>query len=141
MKKLHILIGCVCMLLPGINRLGATHILGAEIYYTHAVADSFDVTLKVYRDCNGISLSNSPVKFVSACDTFYEVLSLISVRDVTGINPKCSLSSKCSGSYAYGVEEHVFKRRIRLPVNNCTVGGNPAKGCNYTLSWELCCRN
>jgi len=129
------------MLLTGTSKLNATHVLGAEITYKHATADSFDVTMKVYRDCNGVALVNTPVKFISACDTFDITLFQMSVRDVTGISPKCSTGSRCSGSYPYGVEEFVFQRRVRLPVNTCTVGAGTVTGCQYTLSWEQCCRN
>lgn len=110
----------------------ATHVMSAEITYKHVVNDSFSVTVKVYRDCNGIQVSNSPIEIRSACSVKSVYLNLVSVVDVTRIPVSCGISSRCSGSYQYGIEEHTFSGGFKLPNDTC---------CNYTLSWQQCCRN
>lgn len=110
----------------------ATHVMSAEITYKHIVNDSYSVTLKVYRDCNGIQVSNSPIRIKSGCSLKSVYLNPVSVIDVTRIPAGCGINSRCSGSYKYGIEEHTFSGGFKLPNDTC---------CNYTLSWEQCCRN
>lgn len=110
----------------------ASHLMSAEITYRHIVNDSFSVTVKVYRDCNGVPLSYSPVTLKSACKTITVPITKITVRDVTGIPVGCGVNSRCSGSFKYGIEEHIFIGGFKLPNDTC---------CGYTLSWEMNARN
>lgn len=121
-------------LLLSAKLLNATHVMGGDITYKHHAGDSLLVTLKVYRDCNGIALLNIPLIVTSEKGAKTQVtLTQISVKDITGVLPKCSLQSKCSGgSYPYGFEEYVFTGFVVLQNDS---------SCKYTLSWEQCCRN
>lgn len=110
----------------------ATHLMSAEITYRHIVNDSFSVTVKVYRDCNGIQLGNLPLTLKSACKTISVPLVFKSFRDVTGIPAGCGVNSRCSGSFKYGIEEHIYTGGFKLPNDAC---------CDYTLSWEQQARN
>lgn len=46
-------IACLLCLFVYCKSTFAGNVLGAEISYKHVAGDSFDVFLKVYRDCNG----------------------------------------------------------------------------------------
>lgn len=118
----------------------ATHLMSAEITYKFISGDSFEITLKVYRDCNGIAMYYSPILIDNGCTTSSVIPSLISVKDVTGIATACPAQSRCSGAYQYGIEEYIYRVRTRLIIGSCVVGGKAA-GCEFTLGWEQCCRN
>lgn len=114
--------------------LCATHMMGSDISYKCLGNNKYEVTLTVYRDCNGLNVANLPV--TARCNTVSKnfMLQLISKTDVTNINPDCSYSSRCSGNYRYGIEENVFRGVIDLndSIFNC---------CEITLSWQQCCRS
>lgn len=114
------------------TQLQATHIMGSDITYRCLGNNKYEVTLTVYRDCNGILMSNTPVKASCNSGTRDFTFPLISRTDVTGIDSQCLITSRCSGSYKYGIQEHVYKGTIDLDTFNC---------CEVTLSWEACCRN
>ena len=128
MKK-YLLI--ICFLLSFFGSIYANHVVGARISYRNLGNQKYEVTLHIYRDCGGASLSNTPitVKCNSATKTF--TIPKISVRDITGIDPNCMQQSRCNGSSTYGFEEHIFKGVIDLSTLNC---------CEVTLSWAQCCR-
>ena len=114
------------------NQAKATHVMGSDITYKCLGNGKYEVTVTVYRDCNGVSLSNSPlnVKCNSGSTSFS--LPKTSVKDITGIDSRCPTQSRCSGSFQYGIEEHIFSGIIDLSALNC---------CEVTLSWTQCCRN
>ncbi|HYG16427.1 MAG TPA: hypothetical protein VEC12_11790, partial [Bacteroidia bacterium] len=112
----------------------ASHVMGSDITYKCLGNGKYEVTVTVYRDCNGVTLSNSPISARCATGAGAATFSIpeVSVRDITGIDQRCTTQSRCSGSYTYGIEEHVFKGVIDLSALNC---------CEIILSWEQCCRN
>ncbi len=114
------------------GEVNATHVMGSDITYKCLGNGRYEVTATVYRDCNGVQLSNTPVQARCNAGTRSFSLPKISVKDITGIDSRCPTQSRCSGSYAYGIEEHTFKGIIDLSVLNC---------CEVTLSWSQCCRN
>lgn len=132
MKKLFV--AFFLSLLLSAKFLNATHVMGGEITYKHHAGDSLLVTLKVYRDCNRVALSNIPILVTSEKGATAQVtLTQISVKDITGVLPKCNLQSKCAGgTYPYGLEEYILRGMVVLPNDN---------SCQYTLSWDHCCRN
>jgi PKD repeat protein len=115
------------------NTVKASHLMAGEITYKAINGDSILVTVKIYRDCNGIQISNSPLFIRSEKKaTANFTLTEISVKDVTGIGPNCGTNSRCSGSYPYGIEEHVYQVIAVLPNDG---------SCKYTISWEQAARN
>src|SRR5688572_22160223 len=50
-SMLHRLLTCLAAL-PFCLALNATHVVGGEIYYDHLGGDQYQVTLKLYRDCD-----------------------------------------------------------------------------------------
>ncbi len=113
----------------------ASHVMGSDIVYRCKGNGKYEVVVRVYRDCNGIQVSQSNV--VARCSNTTINISAqtkVSVRDITGIDSRCPTTSRCGGStsFPYGVEEHIWKMEIDLSSYSC---------CEWTLSWEQCCRN
>jgi hypothetical protein len=134
MRNLYICFGTLMLLLFS-YQANATHMMGADMVFKCLGNGKFEVTVKVYRDCQGVSLSNSPITiFPLNCSgsSFNKTLTLVSVIDIT---PVCSsVQSRCvGGSYQYGIEEHTFSDIIDLSsYTNC---------CKFRVSWEQAARN
>ncbi len=105
---------------------------GSYISYTAIDSIKYEVVLTVFRDCNGSPAGNTATVevFGKSSGPFKATLNKVSTKDITGINPKCPQKSKCSGSYAYGVEEIVYKDTVDIS------GGS----CNYEFRYSNCCR-
>ncbi|TNE79502.1 MAG: PKD domain-containing protein [Bacteroidetes bacterium] len=111
----------------------ASHVMGSDIVYRCKGNGKYEITLRVYRDCNGIQVSQAPVTARCSSSTVsITAQTKVSVRDITGIDARCPIQSRCSGSFQYGVEEHIWKMEVDLSSYSC---------CEWTLSWEQCCRN
>lgn len=105
----------------------ASHIYGGAISYKNLGNEKYEITLTVYRDCNGTVLGNVPVEARCSIGWASFTLPNTSVKDVTGISLGCTTQSKCSGSYPYGIEEHVFKGVADLSTLSC---------CEVKLSYD-----
>ncbi|HYG16506.1 MAG TPA: hypothetical protein VEC12_12185, partial [Bacteroidia bacterium] len=109
--------------------------MGSDITYRCLSASKYEITITVYRDCNGIPLGTVQV-YTTTCNTSSwsrtDTLTEVSVRDITGINPACTTQSRCNGSYIYGFEEHVLKDTIDLSGLSCT---------EFSISWQESARN
>lgn len=112
----------------------ATHVMGGEITYKNAGLNKLEVTVTVYRDCNGVALSNSPITIKSDSGNIVYSLPLISITNITGVNPNCPTKTRCdsNATYPHGVEQRIFRRTVDI---------SSLKGCKYTISWHQCCRN
>lgn len=108
----------------------ASHFTGGEITYTHISGDNYVVTLKIYRDCDGISFGNT-VSLQSVPGGSF-TLNLVSTVDVTLLCP--GQTSPCApGGGSGGIEELTYTgNRNFIPL-----GG----GGTYTISYSSCCRN
>ena len=113
--------------------LKATHVMGSELTYLYLGNGQYEITAKIYRDCNGIHFANS--NFMARCGSNTVNLGTgtkVAINDITGVNG-CSTGSRCANSsYQYGVEEHIWKVTLDLSSYSC---------CRWTISWEQCCRN
>ncbi len=95
------------------NPVQASHMMGADISYKCLSNLKFEVTIKVYRDCRGVSFSNpgGTVRCVGGGSGSASLnLSLSTIRDVT---PICSKEpSRCNPKNTYGtgdgIEEHTY---------------------------------
>lgn len=115
----------------------ATHSMGADLTYECVGANEYLVTLKFFRDCDGISPSNSASLAYSSSTC--GVSSSISLslggqspnpEDITPLCP--GESSSCGGSGNYGVQQWSYQGILSLPPN-C--------GDDWILGWSTCCRN
>lgn len=118
----------------------ATHAMGGQLTYTYAGANQYLVTLKFYRDCNGVAAPTTctnglefNVRSAACGANFNQCLALQSVQVIT---PICATEiDRCtSASGTYGIEEYTYTSLVNLSTwANC--------GTDWIVSWELCCRN
>jgi hypothetical protein len=110
-------------------------IIGSVITYKAIDSVKYEVTLTVFRDCNGATMPTTMDLDVTGKPTgvFTIALPKISSRDVTGINPNCKIfKSKCSGgNFQYGIEEIVYRGVVNISEG----------GCQYTFAFDYCCRS
>lgn len=99
-----------------------THYMGGEIYYECLGGNQYRVTMKVYRDCAGVTMSTSHrISITSAaCSQNLSLnLSLVSSREVSPLCTTDLSNSSCNGGTLPGVEEYIFQNVITLPAE-CT---------------------
>jgi len=135
MKRLltFLWVGLFIGLLGGLQEASATHLMGSDIIYRCLGNGKYEITVRVYRDCNGVSLSQSNI--LVSCSSTTLTLSnqtKVSVRDITGIDPNCPTQSRCQNQWTYGIEEHVFRTTVDLSSYSC---------CEWTISWSQSARN
>lgn len=111
----------------------ATHFAGGEITYEHLTGNTYEVTLRLYRDCAGVNFGSSQNIFLTPTNsgssmTVFEV----SRSDIT---PLCSTQqSQCgTSSGGSGIQQIIYRA-------NRTFNALPS-GQIYTLSNRSCCRN
>lgn len=112
----------------------ATHVMGSDITWEDIGNDSLKVVVSVYRDCNGVNLSATPLAVTSTCGTRTVSPTMVLVGDVT---PIClSEKSRCDGgSFGYGIQKYNLTALVY-------VGDWKSNGCcELTFSWQQCCRN
>ncbi len=118
------------MFLPSLTR--AEHIIGAEMYYTCVSGNTYEITLKLYRDCNssGAQFDNPATFgiFNGANNLVFSIQSF--VADQGNIEP--DLSSPC----------------LAIPPDVCIEQGTyifevtmPDAAQAYTVVYQRCCRN
>ena len=127
----------------------SSHVSGGNITWTCTGANTYLLTLTLYRDCDGISMPNTINTNVTANPTFTSssfsisnscglnptftgptTLNLVSNTEVSQLCPPQIAQSECSGGTLPGMEEYVYQTEIILPDCDC-----------WTFSYTLCCRN
>lgn len=133
MKKIFILLTLALM---SYSNGYSTHVMGGGITWKCLGNDSFLVTATVYRDCNGVALSATPISISSTCGTKTYSTSISKGVDIT---PICgSMQTRCSSSsstYKYGVE--AYKLTTVVDLSSWRKSGC----CEVTMAWSQCCRN
>ena len=128
MKKLLII--CIVSILCNHDAF-STHAAGMDISYEcisqGTNSDTYKVTLKFYRDCEGIGAPSSlSLNYSSSCGSGSATLS--QVGPSVDINPLCA--SYCNGGSAFGIEEYTYETTVTL--THCD---------NWVLRVCECCRN
>ncbi len=109
----------------------ATHIIGGEFSYKNLGGNQYELTLKMYRDCQGFVPFDAPTSF-TIFDASYNVVLVDTFNFVSDtIIPFQSLSSCAATPPIICVEEGTFVANVTLPASS---GG-------YTLCYQRCCRN
>ncbi|MFC2114779.1 hypothetical protein ACFLRI_05465, partial [Bacteroidota bacterium] len=117
----------------------ATHMFGSDFEWSHISGDTFLIKLTIYRDCNGVQLSNASIP-IKCATTGYPITTLSITKPAPqDITPTCKAScSRCqtsSCSFPYGIEKYVFLKQVVLSSSissNC---------CKINMSYTMCCRN
>ena len=114
-KKLKQLSAIILLLFGSNNYIYATHAAGMDISYEcitqGSSSDTYKITLKFYRDCEGISAPSSHTLYYSSfcasgSTTLYQVGSAVN------INPNCQ--SYCNGGTGLGIEQYTYEATISL---------------------------
>ena len=116
-----------------VSESNATHLMGADLTYECIGANTYEVHLTLYRDCNGITLpgtSSITANSVSCGANLAVNLTLTSQADITPVCP--TEPTGCGSNGPYGIEEYQYTGTLTLP---------PGCGNDWVLSWQLCCRN
>jgi gliding motility-associated-like protein len=121
------------------ENLVASHMMGADISYECLGGNQYRISLNIYRDCNGISVSsNYDVTVSSASCGITQTLTLNQAAS-TGIevSPLCAAQisqSTCNGGTLPGVQQYLYQATITLPqqCNDWTIA---------TTDIDFCCRN
>lgn len=117
------------------NMSTASHISGGDISFQCVGPNTYNVTLNLFRDCDGITMSNT--EFMNATSTCGGNIQItLNLANVGGTNisqlcPSDSLNSTCFGGNLPGMQLYTYTGTVVL-----------APPCNtWTLSWSTCCRN
>lgn len=129
--KLFFLVFCIL----GIqHQTWATHAVGADLTYTCLGGNTYEVTLRFYRDCGGVAAPSNPSISISGSSSCASVtssvnLSLVSSQEVSQVCAGAQTS--CAGGSIQGTQEYVYRGQVQLPA-----------GCDsYTISFTECDRN
>lgn len=118
----------------------ASHLMGGEITWTCQGGGQFVFVLKLYRDCNGVSIGNTQTLYVDNHPVIGQIpMNLVSQTD---ISPQCNPAGpviSCAAAQTNppvpgAVEEFVFHSAPIL-----LSGTPPAAG--WIFSYVTCCRN
>ena len=119
-------------------KVGATHLIGSEMYYEDLGGGNYLITLKVYRECGPANTLGTDFDDVIYLGVFYSSTNqLQQVENVflnfsTVQNVPVIMTNPC-GTPPPGlcVEEATYTTTLML---GSTVGG-------YDIAWQRCCRN
>lgn len=119
------------------NPAKASHIAALDLTLTCIGGNDYLVKFVLYRDCSGISMSNTvSLTFTCTSNSAYSfTLNSVPLMPGSGqeVTPTCSaMPTRCSGTQfpLYGLQEYAFQVQVTLPP------------CNYwKVSWTTCCRN
>ena len=123
----------------------ASHLMGGEITWecmqSGPTQGMYIFQLKVYRDCNGISITpTTQTLIVHNHPSIFNINLTILPNSPTDISPSCDPINSgnpqlsCLGGGQGAVEEYVY---VSLPI--VLPGVPPAGGWHFT--WDDCCRN
>ena len=118
----------------------ASHIPGGHITYTQLSATTYQVTLELYRNCDGIALpqtANVSVRgegcnFQAQQNTLQLVPSLSDI-EVSDVNPgQATACSTPPNPGVLGIKKYTYAGTISVQGTNCT---------GYIFSYTECCRH
>lgn len=114
----------------------ASHIAGGDWQYVCIGPNTFEVTLNLFRDCDGIGLGTTQsVSFTSPCGPTQQlVLTLqngVTGTEVSQLCPTSLANSTCSGGTLPGMQQYIYTGVVILQPT-CD---------SWTMQWSSCCRN
>jgi len=135
-KKITQLLAAIALFVFAVpNQSKASHMMGADIYFTCQGNNLYQFTLVFYRDCAGISAPSSVSMSIAAASCgLSSSITLNQVGAGIEVSPLCPAmiaQSSCNGGSLPGVQQFVYQGSVVLPF-----------ACNdYVFSWTDCCRN
>lgn len=118
------------------SEVRASHISGGDISYTCVGPNQYLITLNLYRDCSGITMSTTEfVTLTSTCGASLSVtLNLVNGSNGVEISQLCPPQlpqSSCNGGSLPGMQHYIYQATVTLDPPCDT----------WTISWTTCCRN
>ena len=136
-KLLYYLIAISFISIISPKSISASHLMGSDLTWTCIGQDSFLIKLVVYRYCNGITLSTSPINFY--CATTGASITSLSIGigtpvDITPVSSSgCTRCSDPGCSFPYGIHRYVMQGIVKLSgTGSC---------CEIRMSWYQSARN
>lgn len=118
----------------GINSIYAAHIVGGDFSYRHISGDTYELKMKMYRDCGGGGASFENVLFVGIYDKETN-LQIDEIRMPRKTIYPIKFNTGCTSPQLRCVETGVFIGTFEMPkINYKNTDG-------YYIEWERCCRN
>ncbi len=116
-----------------VQKANASHITGSDISYRCIGGNQYEVSVTIYRDCSGISVSTSIlVNVESPCGTQTVTCNQDPLQSGLEVSQLCPTAlSTCQGGSYQGVEVYTYTGLVTLQPN-CGL---------YTFSYAECCRN
>lgn len=115
----------------GTNKVQASHISGANIWWECLGGGNYRVYLELYRDCAGISMGSETVFFNSTCGNSFSVVMPVPLPvEVSQLCPTALATSTCNGGTLPGMQVYIYSAIVAMPP--CAL---------WTMSWSTCCRN
>lgn len=113
-RLLKILLFWLALVLISVEAF-SSHAAGMDISYEcisqGTSSNIYKITLKFYRDCEGVSAPSShPLNYSSSCGS--SSATLYQVGSAVDINPNCI--SYCNGGSGFGVEQYTYETTITL---------------------------
>lgn len=113
------LVSLLCVVCS-LQKTYATHAMGAEITYDCISGNSYEITLSFYRDCNGVSPSNTYNLSIYSNSCNYTSSLIVTKQagypiDVSPLCPAQLPLSACNGGSLPGVEKWEYKGTLTLP--------------------------
>lgn len=114
-----------------IGSLQASHIAGGEIYWQCLGNNEYEVTLVLYRDCEGIPVNQSEtIDIQSPCGTQTVTVTAGPPTEISQLCDGQLSNSTCNGGTLPGIEQYIYTGIVTLPPCD-----------SWTFSWSTCCRN
>lgn len=124
----------LAFLMLGVNNESkATHIMGGDFSYVCQGGGTYAINLRLFRDCDGISLGSTAFVTLSSPTCGNVNVTLSNLGGPIDRTPYCpGEQTACDGgSGQHGIQEYFYRGTVTLPGN-----------CNdWTMSWSSCCRN
>lgn len=115
------------------NAMFASHISGGDISYECLGNNQYKITLNLFRDCSGITMSNSEsISLQSSCGTQNLTASLVNPggTEISQLCAEQTPNSTCSGGNLPGMERYTYE--VTATMTPCS---------DWVISWSTCCRN
>ncbi|MBP6334855.1 MAG: hypothetical protein KA444_05225 [Bacteroidia bacterium] len=116
-----------------VEKMNASHAMGAELTYECLGGNQYRLTYAFYRDCSGIPAPPSVnVNYTSSCFAGSTVNLVPTISSPTQLLLTCpSATTTCNGGVHTGIEEWIYQAIVTLP--------GPCSDWNF--SYAECCRN
>jgi hypothetical protein len=123
--------------------LHASHVMGSDITYKCISPGKFEVTIKIYRQCTGVTLS--PILTQVSCGSIGPINLTVTRDKIADITPRCNgEAGPCNPQNTpvtpIGIEEHTFSGILDFNVSPFKQIKD-ANCCEVRIAYSQCCRD